>query len=76
MHDQVFESRQEGNAIQMDGAAKQGMSPKALLLAGLAGCTGIDVADALKKMRVIFSNLSIEAEAEQTDEHPRVFKDI
>lgn len=75
-HDQVFESRQNDNKISIDGNTTEGISPKALLLSGLAGCSGIDVVEALKKMRVQFSDLSIEAEAEQTDEHPRVFKDI
>jgi putative redox protein len=52
------------------------MSPKALLLSGLAGCSGIDVVDILHKKRVEFSDLNIDVEAEQTEEHPRVFKDI
>jgi putative redox protein len=46
------------------------------LLAGLSACSGIDVVDILEKMRVPFANLIIEAQAEQTDEHPRVFKTI
>lgn len=75
-HDQVFESSQGDNTIVIDGNVKEGMSPKALLLSGLAGCTGIDIADGLKKMRVEFSDLKIDAEAEQTEEHPRVFRDI
>lgn len=52
------------------------MNPKALLLSGLAGCSGIDVVEILLKKRVVFSDLNIDAEAEQTDEHPKVFKDI
>jgi len=36
----------------------------------------VDVVDVLEKMRVPFANLQIDAEAEQTDEHPRVFKFI
>ena len=71
---QAFESHQENAAIEIDG--RGGFSPKALLLSGLAGCSGIDVVDVLEKMRVPFADLRIEAEAEQTDEHPRVFKDI
>lgn len=31
--------------------------------------------DILKKMKVQFSDLSIEAEAEQTDQHFKVFKE-
>ena len=74
--DQVFESRQEQNSISLDGNREEGFSPKALLLSGLAGCSGIDVVDILHKMRVEFSELVIDAEAEQTDEHPKVFKEI
>ena len=55
---------------------KEGPGPKSLLLSGLAGCSGIDVVDILKKMRVTFSDLSIDVEAELTEEHPKVFKDI
>ena len=77
-HDGVFESRQEGNSnvITVDGDRLEGPGPKSLLLSGLAGCSGIDVVDLLQKMRVIFSELSIDAEAELTEEHPKVFKDI
>jgi putative redox protein len=51
-------------------------SPKALLLAGLAGCSGIDVVMILEKMRVPFADLQIDVETEQTDTPPKVFKDI
>lgn len=72
--EQSFDSFQSNTKIEVD--AKNGFSPKALLLAGLAGCSGIDVVEILEKMRVPFSDLQIDAEAEQTDEHPKVFKDI
>ena len=71
-----FESTMEHNQIKLDGDTKNGFGPKALLLAGLAGCSGIDVVDILEKMKVQFSDLSMETEAEQTDEHPKVFKEI
>lgn len=71
-----FESKQDHNTIQLDGNKENGFGPKALLLAGLAGCSGVDVVDILEKMRVDFSSLVIETEAEQTEEHPKVFKDI
>lgn len=71
---QAFDSFQRDSKIEID--AKNGFSPKALLLSGLAGCTGIDVVEILEKMRVPFADLQIDAEAEQTDEHPRVFKFI
>lgn len=74
--DHEFESKQEHNAIQLDGDKKNGFGPKALLLAGLAGCSGIDVVDILGKKKVNFSDFSIDVEADQTEEHPKVFKDI
>src|SRR5215218_9009106 len=73
---QEFESSQDNNKIKLDGARQNGFSPKALLLSGLAACTGIDLADILEKMRVTFKDLSIDAEAEQTDTHPKIFKEI
>lgn len=71
-----FESALEHNHIQLDGDKENGFGPKALLLAGLAGCSGIDVVDILEKMRVEFSDFSITTEAEQTTEHPKVFTAI
>jgi putative redox protein len=71
---QAFYSQMNGSEIVIDG--EKGFSPKALLLSGLAACAGIDVVEILEKMRVPFANLVIETSAEQTDEHPRVFKDI
>lgn len=71
---QAFDSLQGNAKIEID--AKLGFSPKALLLSGLAGCSGIDVVEILEKMRVPFAGLAIEVETEQTTEHPRVFRDI
>lgn len=69
-----FSSVQNNVKIEID--AKAGFGPKSLLLSGLAGCTGVDVVDILEKMRVPFADLIIDAEADQTDEPPRVFKTI
>jgi putative redox protein len=71
-----FTSHQDKLSIEIDGSIEHGMSPKALLLSGLGGCSGIDVVDILAKMKVEFSEFSIDVEADQTTEHPRVFKDI
>ena len=71
-----FEAEHEGNKIQIDGSTENGHGPKALLLSAVAACSGIDVVDILTKMRIEFSDLSIEVEADQTEEHPKVFKEI
>jgi len=70
---EAFESTYNHTTIEVDG---NGFSPKALLLTGLAGCSGIDVVMILEKMRVPFADLRIDVETEQTDTQPRVFKDI
>ena len=74
--DHEFTSSLDHNTIQIDGSRKHGFGPKALLLAGLAGCSGIDVVDVLKKMRVEFTEFSIEVKAAQTEDFPKVYKDI
>jgi putative redox protein len=71
-----FEAEHEGNKILMDGSTENGHGPKALLLSALAGCSGIDVVDVLTKMRIEFSDLTIEVEAQQTEDHPKFLKDI
>ena len=70
----AFDSFKDNSKIEID--AKGGFNPKALLLSGLAACSGIDVVDVLEKMRVPFADLKIEVQTEQTEQHPRVFKDI
>lgn len=70
----AYESFQNGAKIELHSGV--GFGPKALLLTGLAGCSGIDVVEILEKMRVPFADLEIDAEAEQTDDHPKVFKTI
>lgn len=70
----AYDSFQNNAQISLDSGT--GFGPKALLLTGLAGCSGIDVVEILEKMRVPFAGLEIEAEAEQTEDHPKVFKAI
>ena len=70
----AYDSFKDNAKIEIDGSA--GLNPKALLLSGLSACSAIDVVEILEKMRVPFANLQVDAETEQTDEHPRVFKTI
>jgi putative redox protein len=70
----AFDSFQKEAKIEID--SNGGFNPKALLLSGLAACTGIDLVSLLEKMRVPFADLTIEAETSQTEDHPRVFRDI
>jgi putative redox protein len=54
----------------------KGASPKRLLLASLAGCTGIDVVMLLQKMKVEISGYEMEVEADLTNEHPKVYSEM
>ena len=54
--DMAFEADLEGHKVLMDaakdnGGQDSGPRPKPLLLAALTGCSGMDVASILKKMR-------------------------
>ncbi len=67
-----------GQTVRIDttvegGGLGSGMNPKKMLLGALNGCSGMDVVDMLKKMRVPFTKFEITAEAEQTEDHPKVF---
>lgn len=70
----AYDSFKDNAKIEIDGGG--GFNPKALLLSGLSACSAIDVVEVLEKMRVPFADLEVDAEANQTDEHPRVFKTI
>lgn len=68
----------DGHEVSMDtnpadGGNNSAPSPKKLMLAALTGCTGVDIVSILNKMKVPFSQLSIEADAELTGEHTRVY---
>lgn len=58
------------------GGENLGPRPKKLLLAGLIGCTGIDVVSILKKMKVELESFNLEAKAESSEEHPKVYTEI
>jgi putative redox protein len=55
-----------------DGASK----PLELVLMGLGGCTGMDVASILQKMRVPLDRFEIALSADRSEEHPKVFTRI
>jgi len=56
-----------------DGGEGKGLRPKALMLSGLAGCSGLDVAGLIKKMKLDVDDFHIETMANLTDEHPKFY---
>ncbi len=72
----VFEADVNGHPLLMDGPEEaggqnKGPRPKPLMLASLAGCTGMDVISMLKKMRVQVEDFSIHVEGDLTDDIPK-----
>lgn len=67
----------EGNimidAAESVGGQGKGLRPKAMMLTALGGCTAMDVASLLKKMRAEVDDFKIEVEANLTDEHPKFY---
>jgi putative redox protein len=76
--DLSFETEVDGHRIVMDarpdvGGKNRGPRPKPLMMVSLAGCTGMDVASLLKKMRVEVESFTVRVEGEQTETHPKHF---
>ena len=77
----MFDATVSGHHVIMDahpavGGEDKGCRPKELMLAALAGCTGMDVVSILKKMRVEFSSLDIRVSADVTEEHPKHYENM
>lgn len=77
----AFTSNINGHEVVMDttaddGGNDSGPGPKRLMLASLAGCTGMDVVAILNKMKAVFSNLSIEIKADVTDDYPKIYNRV
>jgi len=76
----AFDSQIDGHTLRIDTGGElgddSGPSPKKLLLASLAGCTGMDVVSLLKKMRVNITGFEMDVDADLTEEHPIVYSEI
>jgi len=71
-----FDALVSGHHVIMDaapevGGENSGSRPKELMLASLAGCTGMDVISILRKMKVNVESFNIDIEADLTEEHPK-----
>lgn len=78
-----------GNALEFDATVGSGYqfkmsskpgaesgSPMELLLAGVVGCTGIDVVSILQKMRQNIHGVELEIKGTRAEEHPKVYTDV
>jgi putative redox protein len=77
-----FAGRTDSNHwVTMDGpeefgGSNAGTRPKELLLIALAGCTGSDVVNILKKKKAALDDFEINITADTAEEHPQVFTKI
>jgi putative redox protein len=79
--DLSFDVELQGHHFKVDadeefGGRDRGPQPKTLLLASLAGCTGMDVASILKKMRMRWDSFSLEVDAASSNPYPVVYTEI
>ena len=78
LNNMAFETEINGHKIVIDavpevGGENRGPRPKALMLAALGGCTGMDVISILNKMRVEVDSFNVRVEGDLTDEFPKHF---
>lgn len=67
----------DGASVQLGGAeSPRTFRPASLVLAALAGCTGMDAISILAKKRVQIESYRVAVVGQQRDEHPRSFTSI
>ena len=59
-----------------NGGNSEGYRPKALMLSALAGCSGLDVASLIKKMKLEVADFKIEIDANLTEEDPKYYDKV
>ena len=64
----------QGIAVRMDPqTADPYLTPMELVLMALAGCTGMDVADILRKKHQTVESMEIRVRGTRAEDHPRVY---
>lgn len=59
-----------------NGGNSEGYRPKALMLSALAGCSGLDVASLIKKMKLSVADFKIDIDANLTEVDPKFYDKI
>ena len=82
MGDMGFESdNPSGLTFRIDaspdeGGQGNGLRPKALMLSSLAGCSGLDVAVILRKMKLDVESFHIDIKARLSDTSPQTYEHV
>ena len=64
---------ENGGKAELGG---ENIRPMQMLLVSLAGCSGVDVANILKKKRVKLNDLQIRVSGKRAETYPKVYTDI
>ena len=64
------------DTVEEFGGSGSGPKPMEMILMGLGGCTGMDVISILRKMQVKLDGFEIDVQAEQAEQHPKVYTKI
>jgi len=75
-HHRFLAQAGSSHGVVVDGDSKTANSPMELVLIGLCGCTGYDVASILTKKREPFTSLEVRAEGEKAPTPPSVYTRI
>jgi putative redox protein len=66
----------DGARLPLGGETAPAFGPAALMLAALAGCTGMDAISVMQKKRQRIERYDVDVTGEQREEHPRTFTSI
>jgi len=67
----------QGVSVRMDAHSENpSLTPMELVLMALAGCTGMDTADILRKKRQKVDSMEIRVRGTRTEDHPKVYTGI
>ena len=77
----AFESTNPGGTMRIDASVEQGGSdsglrPKSMMLNSLAGCSAMDIANLVVKMRAEIDTFTIDVEGDLTDTEPKIYHTV
>ena len=77
----IFDTEIDGHTLSIDlgkeqGGDDAGPRPKKLLLISAAGCSGLDIVEIARKMRIKLKSFVIRIDAELAEEHPKQYTSL
>lgn len=78
----VFETQTESghrgylDSFPKEGETSKGPTPMELLLVAVAGCTGMDIVDILRKKRLDVQGLEVQVTGTRADTYPMVYTEL